>query len=352
MSQVCTLEYATYKLMYRQAFGTAHGTREGTEAVFVRIGSKGIHGYGEATLPPYVPETPDSVIKSLLLTDHQNYISSYLEQDRIASNVLDRAGSPAARAALTMALMDLKSRLSGRSIAELLGVLKPTQRTATAVTLGLGATSDIPLRISELPQSDVIKVKLGGTNDSATIEAVQACDSRGLLLDANQGWSSISEAKRVLSAVEAGRLVGVEQPFEKDAWELQAELQAQVDVPIYGDESIQGISDMDRVAGHFQGVNIKLMKCGGLDRAMEMIRKAEDLGLKVMLGCMSESSLGCSAMAQLQPYAAIADLDGPWLIANDPFKGLHLQPGGLWSDGSSGFGVVPARPLDWTRIGA
>lgn len=352
MSEGCSLEYATYKLMYRQAFGTAHGIRDGTEAVFVRIGSYGSYGYGEATLPPYVTETPGSVISTLLSTDNQHDIACYLKQDRVASKSLDWAGSPAARAALTMALMDLKSRLAGCSVAEHLGVSKPAQRTATSITLGLGPISDIPLRISELPQSDLIKVKLGGTDDIATLEAVQACDSRALLLDANQGWNSISDAQRILNAVIPGRLIGLEQPFGKDAWDLHAKLQTQLEVPIYGDESIQGIGDMHKAVGHFQGVNIKLMKCGGLDRALEMIRKAEELGLKVMLGCMSESSLGCAAMAQLQPYAEIADLDGPWLIGNDPFQGLHLEPGGLWTDGSTGIGVVPALSLDWTHIGA
>lgn len=352
MSKGYSLDHARYKLMYRQAFGTAHGTRDGTDSVFIRLGSGGLFGYGEATLPPYVTETPDSVLSALRSADIQNYIAIYLEQGRATFADLKWSGSPAARAAFTMALMDLKSRLADTSVAELLGVPERTHRTATSVTLGLGPISDIPLRISELPQSNLIKVKLGGHEDIAILEAVQACDNRSLLLDANQGWNSIYDAQRVLEVVKPGRLIGLEQPFGKYDRELHAELQAQLEVPIYGDESIQGIDDMEKAVGHFQGVNIKLMKCGGLDRALEMIRKAEELGLKVMLGCMSESSLGCAAMAQLQPYAEIADLDGPWLIGNDPFQGLHLEPGGLWADGSSGLGVVPALSLDWTHIGA
>ncbi len=352
MSKRISLEYASYKLMYRQAFGTAHGTRNGTDAVFLRLEYRGAMGYGEATLPPYVHETQASVIAQLLSFDCQQYTARYLEQSHNTFEDLEWTGSPAARAAFTMALMDLKSRLAGISVAELLGIPKQLQRTATSVTLGLGAIRDIPRRLSELPQSDLIKVKLGGTEDRATIEAVQASDERRLLLDANQGWHSISDAQRVLDAVIPGRLFGLEQPFQKDAWELHAKLQEQLDVPIYGDESIQGIADMEKAGGSFQGVNIKLMKCGGLDRAVDMIHKANELGLKVMLGCMSESSLGCAAMAELQQFATIADLDGPWLIGNDPFGGLHLKPGGLWTDGSSGFGVDQVLSLDWHPLGA
>lgn len=353
MSKGFSIGYASYKLLYRQAFGTAHGSRHGTEAVFVRIEFEGSTGYGEATLPPYVDETPASVIGTLSFIDIQSVITNYLNQGISSFQGWDQHVPPAARAAITTAVLDLQSKRSGRSVADLLGLSpKHSDRTATSVTLGIGSIADIPYRISQLPHSDLIKVKLGGTEDIATVKAVQACDQRPMLLDANQGWNSVADALRVLETVGPGRLAGLEQPFAKDAWALHAQLQTQLDVPIHGDESIQDISDMETAVGHFQGVNIKLMKCGGLDRALAMIYRAKDLDLKVMLGCMSESSLGCAAMAQLQSYADIADLDGPWLIGNDPFGGLHLEPGGLWTDSSSGFGVDLIAHLDWTPIGA
>lgn len=353
MNRGYSLEYAEHRLLYRHAFGTAHGTRSGTEAVFIRLAWQDAVGYGEASLPPYVDETTSSVIEALKTYDHQSLTPNYLKHNSAALEGSEWHGAPAAQAALTMALLDLKSKLSGRSVTELLGsVIEPKTGTNTSVTLGLGAIKDIPLRLSQLPESDLIKVKLGGSEDLEMLRAVQACDSRPLFLDANQGWTSLAQALNVLKAVSPGRLAGLEQPFSKEAWPLQAELQKQLGVTIYGDESIQGIGDIEKAVGHFGGVNIKLMKCGGLDRALAMIKRSQELGLKVMLGCMSESSLGCAAMAQLQSYADVADLDGPWLIGNDPFSGLHLEPGRLWVEGNSGFGVVPALSLNWIPIGA
>jgi L-Ala-D/L-Glu epimerase len=181
---------------------------------------------------------------------------------------------------------------------------------------------------------------------------VQACDHRPLLIDANQGWHSVDQAMDILEAVEMGRLAGIEQPFPKDRWDLHRELKSRIEAPLFGDESIQGIEELERAPEAFTGVNIKLMKCGGMDVAIGMSIRARELGLKVMFGSMSESSLGCAAMAQLQDHADVLDLDGPWLLANDPFTGLRMGPGRMTVEDRFGCGVSLEAELDWHPVGA
>lgn len=352
MSGLYRLHYARYRLLFRRPFGTAHGMRDGTDAVFVRLtGPDGV-GYGEAALPPYVKETQGSVIDALGCIDIEDLMAQYIKQrfDQVDGTL---SAAPAARAALGTAVLDYLSRAAGLSLGKYLAPgMAPRSMVATSVTLGHGPVGDIEQRMSELPASNLIKIKLGGTDDIATLKAVQAIDGRPLFLDANQGWKSVEEALRILEAVAPGRLHGMEQPFGKDRWDLHAELQALLEVPVFGDESIQGMDDLERAVGVFGGVNIKLMKCGGLDVALRMAERAKELGLLVMLGCMSESTLGCAAMAQLQPLARMLDLDGPWLLRNDPFSGLGMSEEGLWAEEEPGCGVSLATQLDWHPFGA
>jgi L-alanine-DL-glutamate epimerase-like enolase superfamily enzyme len=279
-------------------------------------------------------------------------MNQYVKQrfDQVDGNL---SAAPAARAALGTAVLDYLSRVAGLSLGKYLAPgMAPKSMVATSVTLGHGPIGDIEQRLSELPASNLIKIKLGGTDDIATLKAVQAIDGRPLLLDANQGWKSVEEALRILEAVAPGRLHGMEQPFGKDHWDLHADLQAVLEVPVFGDESIQGMGDLKRAVGVFGGVNIKLMKCGGLDVALRMAEHARELGLQVMLGCMSESTLGCAAMAQLQPFAQILDLDGPWLLRNDPFGGLSMSAEGLCTSDQLGSGAYLVTELDWHPFGA
>lgn len=222
------------------------------------------------------------------------------------------------------------------------------------VTLGLVNMVDIRSALQDLPYTEVLKVKLNGVDDEHYVKEVLRWDDRKLFLDANQCWTTLDQAMAVLQAVGEERLAGIEQPFKKDRWDLHGELHHRTQVTVYGDESIQGPEDLERAAGVFGGVNIKLMKCGGLDVAVGMAQRAHALGMRVMLGCMSESSLGCGAMAQLAPLADLVDLDGPWLLSNDPFEGLYLDHGRIACTGTTGFGVRPvlARLPEWTYFGA
>ncbi len=345
------LSTARYRLLFKHPFGTAHGLRDGTDSVFVRLEENGVVGFGEATLPPYLAETQQSVLDELRDIDLAEYLDSLGLNETRSAQVL----SAPTRAALSTAYYDLTSRKKGIPISILAGGLTqvPSSRGRVMMTLGHSRLDEIPSKIRELPGSDVLKVKLGSRNDAEILNAVLQADTRPLFLDANQGWIRIEQALEAIELV-GNRLVGLEQPFAKDRFDLHREL-SKADVEhLFADESIQDAGDMERVAQSFTGINIKLMKCGGLDRAIELIERARSLGLGVMLGSMSESSLGCGAMAQLCGYADLIDLDGPWLIANDPFVGLKLEGGRMALEGSTGVGVVPSSTtlFDWDVIDA
>ncbi len=346
------LSTARYRLLFNHPFGTAHGLRDGTDSVFVRLEENGVVGFGEATLPPYLTETQQSVLDELRGIDLAEYLGSLGLNDKRSAQVL----SAPARAALSTAYYDLTSKKKGIPISTLAGSLTqlPLTRGRVMMTLGHSRLDEIHSKIRELPGSKVLKVKLGSSNDAEILKAVLQADTRPLFLDANQGWTRIEQALEAIGLVGNARFVGLEQPFAKDRFDLHRELRNAGVEHLFADESVQDAGDLLRVAQSFTGINIKLMKCGGLDRAIELIERARGLGLGVMLGSMSESSLGCGTMAQLSGYADLIDLDGPWLIANDPFTGLKLEGGRMEHEGSTGTGVQlrASAVLDWCRIDA
>lgn len=340
---------ARYRLRFKHPFGTAHGLRDGTDSVFVRLRRNGAVGYGEATLPPYLDETQQSVHEEL-----ERYWLKFGKEVGTAAGPLspkEELSAPA-RAALQMAhTMLIYNEIDGHN--ESRNSIPVRRSTATCmVTLGHTEVERIALKLKELPTAPILKVKLGAANDHEVLRAVCELDPRELFLDANQGWTSVRQALAAIVLVGTERVVGIEQPFAKDRWDLHAALASESPVPIYGDESIQGPDDLERAPEAFGGVNLKLMKCGGLDVAEAMAERARELGLKVMLGSMSESTLGCGAMASLQHLADLADLDGPWLISNDPFEGLEMQQGRLVVDGLERIRLKQPSLLDFNPIGA
>ncbi|MDQ3101938.1 MAG: hypothetical protein M3R08_11170 [Bacteroidota bacterium] len=340
------LSIAPYRLLFKGSFGTAHGARDGTDSVFVRLERNGRTGFGEATMPPYLQETQSSVIDALRHVDLQKLENHGLKD-------LDDL-PPCARAALSTAYYDLISKEKGRSIESLLELPVIDHREPISlITLGLTECDKIPEKLDQLPPFNGLKVKLDGNADLERLEMIMRSDQRLLLIDANQAWTKLEQALDVIDLIGSERLIGLEQPFPLERLELQEELIRQTNIPIYADESIKNLQDLDRLAGSFSGVNLKLMKCGGLDIAGAMAKRAHELGLNVMLGSMSESSLGCGAMFQLAPIADVLDLDGPWLIGNDPFEGLILEGGELrMRDRSKAFDQRDDSTLSWRPVGA
>ncbi len=344
---------AKYRLRFIHPFGTAHGLRDGTDTVFVRITDEGHTGYGEATLPPYLPYDQDSVYAELVRYWRSD--GAALVEGAMLTVPPDMQLLPPARAALQMAFIDMNAKRIGCSVESMLRTCGPiVEKPQAMVTLGHTDVASIDQKISELPVTEVLKVKLGAANDRAVLEHLRQAVDRRFFLDANQGWTAVADAVEALEALGAERVVGLEQPFAKHRWDLHRALRSVLDVPVYADESVQGPDELERAAEAFDGVNLKLMKCGGLDMALVMAERARALGLRVMLGSMSESSLGCGAMLALRGHAELLDLDGPWLLANDPFQGLRVEAGVMAVDGTVGIGVDrrPGSTLDFVHIGA
>lgn len=352
-SLMITLSIARYRLLFCEPFGTAHGLRKGTDSVFVRLERDGLLGHGEATLPPYVNETQASVVQLLGSPELKNVL---IREGVGLAELLDSdpwRASPGARAAVQCAYNELLIKGSNAIHSS-----DPDDRRIARcmVTLGSGEPAAYASRIAALPAGfPVLKVKLGGPFDLAILREVCDHDERPLLLDANQGWRSVDQALLALDAAGAGRVIALEQPFPKDRWDLHAALGKRTKALVIADESIQGPDDLERAPGVFGGVNLKLMKCGGLDVARSMAERARELGMQVMLGSMSESSLGCAAMLSLAGLADLLDLDGPWLLSNDPFEGMELCEGQLRTTVTgAGYGVQERMPrlLEWYPIGA
>lgn len=345
------ISYAPHRSLFKRPFGTAHGLRDGTDSLFIRLEEHGAVGYGEVTLPPYVSETiPDTIgrLKSLALRGPWTAESLQGALDALPELA---NGASAARAGLSMASLDLLAKQRSISVRELLG-LPNAGRPVTLMTVGIGPAEDLPTVLGDLPASTGLKVKVGDAGATLRIEAIKQLDNRMLLIDGNQGLVSAEEAVSLIEAVGSERMICLEQPFSTDQDQLNLELHGVTGARIFADESVQGIEDLEAKHGLFSGVNIKLMKCGGIDKALAMADRAMDLGLGVMLGSMSESSLGCTAMAQIMGKAEIVDLDGPWLVKNDPFVGIRMEAGNLMLPDGPGLGVVLKAPLEFIQIGA
>ncbi len=345
------ISYCPYRLLFTHPFGTAHGLRDGTDSVFIRVEEGGSCGYGEVTLPPYLTQTVQEAIQRIARIAARGEVHAGQLLSRLDALPELAGNASGCRAGLSTALIDLISKRTQWSVRKMLEV---NERSAplTLVTLGISALEEIPSKLRELPQSDALKVKVGDTEAASRINAIRALDNRQLFLDGNQGMRSIEEATAMISAVGIERSLGIEQPFDAVGDNLSRELGQLTGVTVFADESIQNMDDLRAKYASYGGVNLKLMKCGGLDRAKAMMDRARVLGLKVMLGSMSESSLGCTAMSQLAGEADLVDLDGPWLIKNDPFAGISMQEGRLVVPEGPGLGTTLIADLAFTPFGA
>lgn len=303
-------------------------------------------GYGEITLPPYLEETIPAAIERIKaawrsVAGNPQEVESLLADDRLWRH------ASASRAGLQMAWTDWLGKksyssdnLSDRRCNELL--------SNVVMTLGIGPVTGVAEKLAELPTTGALKLKVGDGDGLERVKEVCKRTNARILLDGNQGLTTVDEAVILARTVGPERLLGFEQPFEIGEQAMNKQLQEATGTVVYGDESIQGLNDLETNRPWFGGVNIKLMKCGGLDRARTIADRARELGLSVMLGSMSESSLGCTAMAHLGAEAEILDLDGPWLIANDPFRGIRIEHGKLVIPEGPGIGAHPIIELKYS----
>ena len=315
------LTWESITLQMHNPWRISYGTSETRQANWLRLA--GDAGWGEGTIPPYYGIT-DSELAAFWQAAAGR--SQPFPDDPRDIPVWIGSGGPApARAALDLALHDRIGRMLDIPLYELLDLPKPGPKP-TAFTIGIDTPQAMAAAALNVPNYPIIKVKLGGGDDIARLDAVrQARPDARLCVDANAGWST-AEALANVAAMADYDLDFIEQPVAKDNIEGLGTVQAAFDRPIVADESLQSMADLEKLAAvGVQGINFKLMKIGGLAPALRMVRRAQELGLRIMLGCMIETSLGVTAMAHLSGMAEWLDLDAPLLIANDPFAGLIID---------------------------
>jgi L-alanine-DL-glutamate epimerase-like enolase superfamily enzyme len=321
-------------------FRIAVGATKGHANTLVRIEHDGIEGLGEASPSAYYGESRPLVEAAL------DAWAPRLGDDPFALDPIERRltgvlrGQNAAHAALEMALHDWIGKRMGQPVWKLLG-LDRSAAPVSCVTLGLAEPEEMEKKLEAVLDFPRIKVKLGAPGDVENLARVRA-RYRGLLqVDANTAWSP-SDAVRVLRRIEPLGIELVEQPVAREDLDGLKWVRERSPIPVFADESCHHLSDLANLHGRVDGVNLKIMKTGGLREMLRMIHAARALGMRVMLGSMVESSLALSAAAQLAPLADYLDLDGHWLLASDPFDGAPAERGRIVLSDRPGLGVVPA----------
>jgi L-alanine-DL-glutamate epimerase-like enolase superfamily enzyme len=337
------LSYTPYTLQLRHTLTLANSSRSSTPAMLVEVEADGIRGYGEAAMPPYLSEDLDSAQRFFSSIDMSRFTVPFDIAKIMQALEHQAPGNPAAGAAVDIALHDWVGKRRGAAWHRIWG-LDPAAAPPTSYTIGIDTPEMAAERAREASDYSILKVKLGSDNDREIITAIRRLSNAVIRVDVNQGWTERSEALKRIEWLAVRNVELVEQPMPKHQIDDLAWLRERSPLPIIADEAVQGPSDLAAAAGLYDGINIKLMKCGGMAAAYAMIARARVLGLKVMIGCMTETSCAISAAAQLAPLADWIDLDGALLIANDPFEGVKFIQGRLHFADRPGIGVVKKSP--------
>lgn len=335
------LSYHRLTLELRHPFGIASNSRTSTPAVLVEVARDGIIGYGEAAMPPYLGESQETAAAFLGKVDLARFDDPFqLEEIFPAIDAL-APGNTAAKAAVDIALHDWIGKKLGAPWHRIWG-LNPAKTPVTSFTIGIDTPEIVRQKTREAEPYQILKVKLGRGHDTdrQLIDTIREVTDTPITVDANQGWRERDEALGMSEWLATRNVLFIEQPMPKEQLDDTAWLRARSPLPLIADESVQRLADVTRAAGVFDGINIKLMKCTGLREAHKMITLARALGLKVMLGCMTETSCAISAAAQLSPLVDWADLDGALLIKNDPFDGATIVDGRVTLPARPGIGAV------------
>lgn len=334
------LSYEPYELQLRHTFTVSSFSRKTTPGVQVKVEYEGYTGYGEASMPPYLGQSVESVISFLNKVDLSGF-NDPLRLDSILNHIDSLSPEDsAAKAAVDIALHDLVGKLIGLPWWRIWGLDKE-KAPDTTFTIGIDTPEIVREKTRECADRfNILKVKVGLDNDKEMISTIREITDLPLAVDANQGWKDKHQALDEIFWLKENGIVMVEQPMAKENIDDNAWITERSPLPIFADEAIQRLSDIPSVKGAYHGINIKLMKCTGMREAWKMVNYARAEGMKVMLGCMTETSCAVSAAAQLSPAVDFADLDGNLLITNDLYKGMEVRDGHITLNELPGIGIV------------
>ena len=339
------LAHATFRLPLRHVFTIARGSVAVQDTFIVQLTEDGLHGYGEATTNPFYGQTIPRMaaaaerVRGLLAGETTARLDDLLA--RVEAVLADE---PFARCAIDMALHDLAARRAGRGLAAWWG-LDRSRGPLSNFTIGIDTIAVMRDKLAAAADWPIFKIKLGTADDLAIVRELRRHTDRPFRVDANCGWTADQAVAFSGPLAELG-VEFIEQPLPPGD-PAMAEVKRRSALPVFADESCAAEADVAACAGLFHGINIKLVKCGGLAPARRMIAAARDRGLAVMVGCMTESTVGISALAQLLPLLDHVDMDGAALLATDIATGVRVERGRAVFADSPGTGVaLHGGPLD------
>lgn len=334
------LRFFPYEIKLAHTFTVASYSRTTTPDVQLELEFDGVTGYGEASMPPYLGHTVESVCNFLSKADLEQFKDPFCIEDILSYVDSLSEGDAPAKAAIDIALHDLVGKLLGQPLYRLWGY-NPAKAPATSFTIGIDTPEIVREKTLECAgKYKVLKLKVGLDNDSEMIQTVRSITDLPIVVDANQGWKDREKALDEIFWLHENGVMMVEQPMPVSRLDDIAWITERSPIPVFADESIQRLRDIPRIKGAFSGINIKLMKCTGLCEARKMIAYARAEGMRVMLGCMTETSCATTAAAHLSPVADFADLDGNLLISNDRFSGMKVVDGMISLPDRPGLGLV------------
>jgi L-Ala-D/L-Glu epimerase len=335
------LSHKLYLLEFKHPFGVSSNVRMETPSVFVMLEAENKKGYGEACLPLYLGETVEATVSFL------NKAGKFLENfdptlpiEHFIKEIDDlEPDRNAAKAAIDVALHDLYGKLENKPLYKLLG-FKKSEPMITSFTIGIDTEKKVEQKIKEAEDFKLLKIKLGTANDKELIGMIRKFTDKPLYVDVNQGWKDKEFVLDMMRWMKEQGVILVEQPMPVNMKTEMTWVTSHSILPTIADESVKRLKDLEQLNGAFSGINIKLMKCTGLHEALKMITFCKENNLKVLLGCMAESSCATTAMAHLMQFADYIDLDAPQLYKNDPFEGVTYKNGKVYLNDLAGVGAT------------
>jgi len=339
------LSYVSLDMPFRYPFTISRGTKTHQPTLVVCLEHIGIKGYGEAPEISYYPvtrkkmiedaQTKRTFIEKFAFTSpdrYWHYLYHVFPQNSFLLCALD------------IASWDLYGKILRKPLYEI-WKLDPAKCPQTDYTIGIDTIEKMVEKIKDKPWP-IYKIKLGTPGDLRIMEALRASTDALFRVDANAGWS-LEEALEIIPRLKDMGVEFVEQPLAKENWEGMKILREKSVLPLIADESCVAETDVKKCGDYFHGINIKLTKCGGITPALRMISHAKDLGLKVMVGSMNETSIGTAAIAQMLPLLDYVDMDGPLLLKEDIAEGLRFENGKAVLTASPGLGIIPSPQLQF-----
>jgi len=336
--------YISYHLELKHPFAIARFSRTSTPVLLLKLSHQNVEGYGEASMVPYLGENYHSAGLFLQKVDWNRFTHPFNFAEIVSYLDSLEAGNPAIKAAIDIALNDINGKILQRPCYEIYQA-DPARMPVTSYTIGIDRAEVLKEKVADAKDFKVLKIKLGSVNDKELIQTIRSVSDLPLYVDANQGWPDRGKAIELIYWLHDQGTVFIEQPMDKNDLDGNAWLTGRSPIPILADEAVQRLGDIDKVKGAYHGINVKLMKSGGMYEAHQMILKARSYDMKVLIGCMSETSVATLAGIALAPLCDWVDLDGPYLTKNNPFTAPEMQNGKYKTEDLPGLGLkgVPAN---------